>query len=335
MDNSYFIYSTRDNVAITRFHICTWEKKGTPSFIEFGIELVDNTFENTNTIALYLCAPFISRKTKCYDLSDRLSDKKNCRYIFNSIVKNSENVGQDNRDGNIITFNDRDTLTILPLSNQMIFNGYIYFRISKPTRSKGNFYCRLLLSVENQSIAIKKKNGLSKINHIYDVKVNETRNLPQYVYDLRRNESLEICKVDQVFCLHAVSDKLELNYVDSKKLKNIRKIEADIFKNYLKDYADIGNDYDIVFMKAKADEGFSFFTLFTEETIGRNQILFALGANLICSLLFAIASFRTSSNMEIPWYKQIPIEYYIAFLFILFCIIYLVSMIIRQKRNTK
>lgn len=335
MDNSYFIYSTRNNVTISRFHICTWEKKKSPSFIEFGIELVADSFKNTDTITLYLCAPFMSRTTKCYDLSDRLSDKKNCRYIFNSIVRKSENVGQDNRDGNIITFNDRDPLTILPLSNQTIFDGHIRFEISKPIRSEGNFYCRILLSVENQSIAIKKKNGLSKINHIYDVKVNETRNLPQYVYNLRRDSSLEICKVDQVFCLHAVSDKFELNYVDSKKLKNIRKIEANIFKDYLKDYADIGNDYDIVFMKAKADEGFSFFTLFTEETIGRNQILFALGANLICSLLFAIASFRTDCNTLMPWYKHIPVEYYIAFAFILLCIIYLVIVICHQKQNTK
>lgn len=341
MDNAYYILA-KDNVSIERLHICTWEFPHEYSFIEFGLEFPHESFVN-DSIILYLAAPFIKEDYTVTCLMKNLSNTDNGRFIFNDVVRGIENVGDDSRDGSILSFEKRDKLTILPCDIK-VDNGFISFKLEKPSRYEGNLYFRVLIKIENDTIAIKKK-GIAQTSYIYDFKINETRNLPQNIYDLKKNIDLNICKVNKVFCLHAVPDNFVFSFVDSSKLKNIRKLESIAFQRYLPEIEGISKDcYNIMFLKddnSDNKEGYSLFTICTEETIGSQQIALAIGANILCSLLFALSSLRFIRNPDIEWYCQIPWEYWTALGILIILCIYLFAPIksvlswLRTKFNCK
>ena len=83
-----------------------------------------------------------------------------------------------------------------------------------------------------------------------------------------------------MFCLHAVPDNFVFSFVDSSKLKNIRKLESIAFQRYLPEIEGISKDcYNIMFLKddnSDGKESYSLFTICTEETIGSKQIAFAI-----------------------------------------------------------
>ena len=70
-------------------------------------------------------------------------------------------------------------------------------------------------------------------------------------------------------------------------------------------------------------ESYSLFSICSEETIGSKQIALAVGANILCSLLFALASLRFIKDSTIEWYRQIPWEYWGAFVILFALFIYL------------
>lgn len=323
MDNAYYILA-KDNVSIERLHICTWEFPHESSFIEFGLEFPHESFVN-DSIILYLAAPFIKEDYTVTCLMKNLSNTDNGRFIFNDVVRGIENVGDDSRDGSILSFEKRDKLTILPCDIK-VDNGFISFKLGKPSRYEGNLYFRVLIKIDNDSIAIRKK-GIAQTGYIYDFKINETRNLPQGIYELKKNNGLEICKVKKAFCLHAIPDNFVFSFVDSSKLKNIRKLESTAFQKYLPEIKGISQDcFNILFLKDNGDDGkesYSLFTICTEETIGSKQIAFAIGANIICSLLFALSSLRFIKDANVEWYRQIPWEYWGALGILFFLCLYL------------
>ena len=320
MDNAYYILA-KDQVSIERLHICTWEFPRGSSFIEFGLEFSYESIVN-DSIIFYLAVPFIREDYSVTCLMKNLSKTDNGRFIFNDVVRAVENVGDDSRDGSILKFETRDNLTVLPCDNE-VHEGYIKINIKKPNKYEGNLYFRILIKIDNDTIAIRKK-GIAQTSYIYDFKINETRNLPQKVYDLKKNRSLEICSVKNVFCLHAIPDNFVFSFVDSSKLKNIRKLESSAFQQYLPEIKGISKDcYNIMFLKESGKESYSFFSICTEETIGSKQIAFAVGANILCSLLFAFSSLRFVKDPTIEWYKQIPWEYWGALAILLILCIYL------------
>jgi len=323
MNNTYYILH-QGEIIIERFHLCTWETLKEPSYIEFGFEIKSDSVKETDI--LYLAAPFIETGTVANCLSSNLYNKQNCRFIFNDIVKNSKSVGDDERDGNIIEFESRNKLTIIPVKT-ICKNGYIEIQLKKTKEVEGSLYFRLLVQKKIGTIA-RRKQGIAKSNYIYDVKVNETRNIPENVYNLKKDNDLNICGIKNVFCLHAINNNTDLSFLDSSKLKNIRELEKEAFKRYLPEIKTIDKEeYNIVFLKDDEKDSYSFFTVFTEETIGSKQIALAIGTNILCSLLFAIASLRIDRDPTIEWYKQIPTEYYISLVLLLILILYMFGII--------
>ena len=69
----------------------------------------------------------------------------------------------------------------------------------------------------------------------------------------------------------------------------------------------------IVFNKSeKATDGtHTFFSEFEKETIGNKQIVLAIGANVLCSLLFGILSLRDWEKGT-KWYEWLPWEFWLA-----------------------
>jgi hypothetical protein len=320
MDNSYYILA-KEQIEVKRLHICTWDFFNSPSYIEYGMEFSHDSFHE-DSLELYLAVPFIKKGDKVLCLLNNLSNKANSRFIFNDVVNGNDNVGKDERDGSILKFESRETLTILPCETDTD-DGLIIFKIKKPNRHEGNLYFRVLVKLEKNIIAIR-KNGIAQTSYTYDFKINETRNLPDHIYELKKSQSLEICKVGNLFCLHAVPDSFVFNYIDSSKLKNIRKLETEAFKRYLPDIKSISKDcYNIIFLKDFNKESYSLFSTCTEEMIGAKQIALGIGANILCSLLFTLSSLRFIKDPNIEWYRQIPWEYWGALAILIFLCIYL------------
>ena len=320
MDNAYYILAEKQ-IEIERLHICTWEFPSESSYIEFGVEFSYENFSE-NTLTLLLAAPFIKTNSPVTCLLKNLSDRANGRFIFNDVVCGIDNVGDDSRDGSILKFERREKLTILPCAID-VKDGIITFVVNKPNRHEGNLYFRVLIKLEDSSVAIK-KSGIAQTTYIYDFKINETRNLPQEIYDLKKNHRLKICKVNNVFCLHAIPDNFAFSFVDSSKLKNIRKLETSAFQQYLPEVKGISKDcYNIMFLKDREKESYSLFSICNEEAIGSKQIALAVGANILCSLLFAFSALRFVKDPTIEWYKQIPWEYWGAFAILIILCIYL------------
>lgn len=332
MDNSYYILA-KEQIGIERMHICTWEFPNEPSYIEFGFEISFNSY-NGNSLTLHLAAPFVKKNDTVSCLLKNLSDSDNGRFIFNDVISGIDQVGSDSRDGSILKFEKREKLTVLPC-NIRVDDQLISFTIEKPHRHEGNLYFRVLIKIDNDTIAIRKK-GVAQTSYIYDFKINETRNLPQNIYELKKNSGLEICKVKRVFCLHAVPDNFIFSFVDSSKLKNIRKLESTAFQRYLPEIKGISKDcYNIMFLKdddSDGKESYSLFSICMEETIGFKQIALAIGANILCSLLFALSSLRFIRKPDIDWYCQIPWEYWGAFVVLILLCIYLFTSVKRKFR---
>lgn len=332
MDNTYYILAKKQ-MDIERLHICTWEFSNDSSYIEIGMEFSYECFEE-NQLHLRLAVPFIKAKDSVTCLLKNLSDRDNGRFIFNDVVSGIDNVGEDSRDGSILKFDKRENLTVLPCEIK-VEDELISFTIEKPNRHEGNLYFRVLIKIDNDTIAIRKK-GVAQTSYIYDFKINETRNLPQNIYDLKKISGLEICKVKRVFCLHAVPDNFIFSFVDSSKLKNIRKLESAAFQKYLPEIKGISKDcYNIMFLKdddSDGKESYSLFSICMEETIGFKQIALAIGANILCSLLFALSSLRFIKKPGIDWYCQIPWEYWGAFVVLILLCIYLFTSVKRKFR---
>ncbi len=322
MENSYYIL-TKEKVIIERLHICTWEFPRASSYIEFGLEFPYDSFTD-DYIEFYLAAPFIKKGDFFKCLQENLSNRENGRFIFNDVVRGIENVGDDPRDGSILNFETRGNITVLPCEAKA-YKEYVLLKIKKPSKYKGSAYFRVLVKIEKNSIAINKK-GIAKTTYIYDFKINETRNLPQSIYDLKKDKVLNICEVKNFFCLHIVPDSFMFSFIDSSKLKNIRKLESWSFQKYLPDIKDINRDcYNIIFLKDNNNSGkrsYSMFTMCTEEIIGFKQIALAIGANILCNLLFAFSSLRFAKDPQIEWYRQIPWEYWAALAILLILCIY-------------
>ena len=275
MNNSYYILA-KEAIHIERLHICTWEFTNADSYIEFGMEFSYGSFTN-DTLNIWLSVPFIKGNDEVKCLLENLSNRANSRFIFNDIVSGISNIGADHRDGSILQFEKRDSLTILPCRID-VSSGFLKFTLNRPNRYEGNLYFRVLV----------KHNGT----------------------------------IHNLFCLHSVPDDFEFSFIDSSKLKNIRKLETEAFKKYLPDVKDIGKDcYNIMFLKDCGKESYSLFTTCSEETIGTKQISLAIATNILCSLLFFVYSVRTGIKKGEVWYIQMPWEGIIAlFVLIVLCL---------------
>lgn len=310
MDNSFFILSKQE-VVISRFHICTWDIENTNSFVEIGIEFSSS---NQEELDFKFVAPFAQSMNAVRCLAENLNkDSNNSKFIFNDNIKSLDVIKGDKRNGAILIFETREKLAILPLGIVSMGDQIVSFKVRCPIfEDPTKCYIRFLISVKNDTLSTVKK-GIANTSFIYDIKLNERRNLPNEVHSLTMDE-YNLCKVESCFCFHVIPNTFNISFVDQNKLKNVRELEVRAFKNYLPKELETMKEarYMIVFNKMSKEDSYSFFTIFTKEIIGTNQILLAIGANILCSLLFAIASLRLNLNPEISVLKQIPFEFWIS-----------------------
>lgn len=330
MENSFFILSER-NLIIERFHICTWDFKDRKSFIELGFE-IDNSTPLGDNISLTFTAPFLKKVQKgdIICLADKLHLRENSKFIFNDTVINSTPIDNDDRNGTILDFKIRGCLTILPIKEKKInqTNGTIYLKVKSPIGASEKIYFRILIELPYKTIAIS-KDSFSKTMYIFDFKVNEQRNLPDEVFEVMGQEKLCLCKINNCFCLHIIPDTFEISFIDDKKLRNIRELEYSAFKRYLPDKVKglKREEHMIVFSRASGENSYTFFSTFTKEILGHEQVIFTLAANVFCSLLLVIT---TSEKYSFSDLTTIPRVLQIVALIFLLLLCYMGYLIIPQ-----
>lgn len=329
--NTIYLLSSCGDLTVEKFHFCTWDVRDENTFVEVGI-CINNTGNTPGNIDYYLALPFLSEQTTAESLHMNLANSSNYRFIFNEIAEQIVPIGGDPRSGSIVTIgngvNEVDKkYAVVPATCDILNNQkMVKLSIRKPGGVFGHIYTRILIKTNSMTIAETIK-SITKRTYVFDIKVNEARNIPDDVYDYKREHNLTLLKIQNTFCLHCVPGDYEIGFSDAAKLKNIRKLEKDAFCKYLPFLKKLRGGYSIIFLKESNVNGNSFFTTFSKEYIGNKQLLIALVTNLICNLLFAIASYRSTKGVGEFWYKNMPIEWYISLAVIIVCILFCIPKI--------
>lgn len=327
MNHSIFLLSD-EQISVRRFHICTWDLLEDNACIEIGCEV--NPGEEKE-IVIYL--PFFEEGMEIIDLYSSFSKSENIRFIFNDKVKN---ISPDDGTGihaMEVTFEEREPLRFIKCEDKKISKNIISFTVNHK-RNGIPYYFRILIRSNNKNTFAIKRKGITQSNYIYDFKVNEKRNMPEEIDNLIVKSGLKLANIGTFFCLNVVPDNFQISFIDSSKLKNIRKLENILFSNYLPDLKSLKKDrYLIVFLKHKiseTDKNCALFVSYINEHFGLVQVTYSIFLNLVCTLLFSLGSLRISDNEGLFVFHGFPIEYGIGLIFVISFMIYLVLPRIRR-----
>lgn len=327
MDNSFFIFTDKTkNVLIERFHMCTWEFSNESSLVEFGFEInKESIVEDEMTIEMYI--PWVSEKCQKKDLYGKLSNAENSRFIFNDSINNTKYLKDNtNKLGVIHTFSGRNELCVLPatliinkdktVSVSLNLKNYReYQQVEKP-----NIYFRFWIKPDSPFISMRKK-GISKSTIIYDIKINERRNIPSDKIDYFSDKVF--CKIRYCFSFNILPNKYDIVFFDNGSLKNVRTLEYDSFNKYLGDKRVKKDELIVVFNKKEVKdlenkevaESFSFFSIYSSERIGPGQFALAILINIVCGVLLFIPAYRKTFIPEVSLLRVwtvLPSEIFIA-----------------------
>ena len=321
MNNAIFIL-TDQPIDIDRLHICTWDLHGKGA-LEIGIEFDLREKKNqTDKVEFLLSLPFIGKEDKVLCLARTLltENSANCKFIFNDTVKKVISIGDSPANGGVVEFKGRDPLAILPILCSSIEDGKCVFTVEnldkiKVDVPKAKAYIRFLIETQLEKFVVV-HSGITKNSYLYDLKINEMRNIPDSI-NLCINHGKYICdKIRSCFCMHVVPSDYYLTYADSNKLKNIRILENDAFNRYLTHLHALEDEYIILFQKDQTNvidevKSYSFFSEFEKERLGSKQIIYAVFANLVCSLIIGIFPAKISEELGY-WYSDLSLGTVIA-----------------------
>ena len=339
MDNSFFIVSKaldgNSPVTITRLQICSWNIISGDACLEIGIEIKPDILQTNQDYSVTFFADWLTAGCSIVSLHDKFTEDDNVRFVFNETDFSSSPIDEHAHNGSRISFggNSHRTLAVLPAKGVLLKDGSLNLSFKNKAQRNESPYLRVLIKSKLKTFAMTKK-GIAKNTYIFDIKVNERRNLPACFLDVINSKSLTYCLIENVFCLHAVPTSFEISFIDSTKLKNIRQLEKKALETYLPEINPlVKEDYIITFSKDSDinKASYSFFCIFSKETIGTSQIIFAIAMNMICSLLFAIGAQRVYWSSQLPWYQQLPVEDVIAFLFLILIIVFFICRRIKSK----
>ncbi|OUL60979.1 hypothetical protein [Flavobacterium sp. AJR] len=319
MENSFFIYTEKGNtIQIERFHICTWEFNNNSSLVEFGFEISKESITNDNlTISLFI--PWVEKSCEMKDLYDKLSIADNSRFIFNDSISATKYLKNNtNKSGVIHTFNDRNELCVLPadikIDEDKIVTATLNIKAYREynQETKPNLYFRFWVKPSVPFISMRKK-GVSKSTIIYDIKVNERRNIPDNKTEYFNDH--QFCKIKYCFSFNILPNKYDIVFFDNTSLKNVRTLEYESFNKYLGDKRVKKDELIVVFNKKQDSESYSFFSIYSMERIGTGQFALAILINIFCGVLLFIPAFRKTFVPEISLLKvwtELPSEIFIA-----------------------
>ncbi|WP_297949475.1 hypothetical protein, partial [uncultured Porphyromonas sp.] len=93
MNRNISILSKTKDASIERLHIVTWDIKSKNYYTEYGLEInIASVYDDELVLKLSLpCLP--SNSEDVISLDKNLSDLENCRFIFNSDVRQVTPIG--------------------------------------------------------------------------------------------------------------------------------------------------------------------------------------------------------------------------------------------------
>lgn len=319
MDNAYFAYSDQE-VEIERFHLCTWEFKNESALVEIGCEIKAGCISgNKGKLSIDLYIPWLVENSNTIDLYDRLKDAANSKFIFNDSVVNTASLdGGRGLMGVIHNFQLRDPLCILPVQivkcpeKSKIVLVIDLVAYNHQAADGINVYFRFAVVPDLNSISTRKK-GISRSTIIYDIKVNERRNLPDSL--IAELHEKQLCRINSSFCFNIVPNSYDLTFFDASSLINVRTLEYDSFNRYLDDKRVQEDELMVVFNKKKHPDSYAFFVIFTKERIGTGQFALAVLVSLLSGILLFLPGYREKTGASLAtstfWIK-LPWEVYIA-----------------------
>ena len=253
MENNFFIYTKKNiDLKIEKFHICAWEFKNNSALIEFGFEIKNYNLSSNEETEFNIYIPWVTEDSAIFDLFNKLKYSENSKFIFNDSVVTNEKVTPDQpSSGIVLEFYERAPLCIMPIKYNIIKPGIVnvkvkntYFRRESVDTEKTNLYCRFYIKPDLAKISVRKA-GITKTSIIYEMKINEKRNLPNSI-DL--NE-INLCDINQCFLLNILPNSFDLVSFNTKYIKSIRNLEYESFKKYLDDSRVEEDELVVVFNK--------------------------------------------------------------------------------------
>ena len=312
MDNSFFVFSEEiENLILHRFHVCSWEFRDSTGLTEFGIEINQEQVKNRESLILNLYIPWLDSECIIEDYYTKLMDLQNLKFIFNEIPTGHKVFDEDGgKTGCVQEFKDCDSLCLFPVTctiSDKVLKIKLDLKDYKKNRSiagDSNLYLRIALSNKNKASIRLQKAGLNKSTIIYDIKINEKRNLPAII------KVKYPCKISTAFYFNIVPNNFELVFYDNKTLQNVRNLEYSGFKKYLNDKRVRENDLVVIKCKEKGKDSYSFFNYFTNEVIGVGVLAIGFLLELVCGILLFLPSLENDGIDHNLW--NLPWELYTA-----------------------
>lgn len=315
MENSFFIYTEKNNtIQIERFHLCTWEFNDSSSLVEFGIEISKESITKDElTISLFI--PWAEKSCGIQDLYKKLSVADNSRFIFNDSISATKYLKTNTTElGVIHTFSGRNELCVLPAEIKINENKIVTASLNlKPYREyqqidKPNVYFRFWINPNVPFVSMRKK-GVNKSTIIYDIKINERRNIPDD--NITYFDDKEFCKIKYCFSFNILPNKYDIIFLDNGSFQNVRTLEYNSFNKYLGDKRVKKDELIVVFNKKQELESFSFFSIYSMERIGTGQFALAILINIVCGVLFFIPSYEKTINADLTL-NTVPFQILLA-----------------------
>ena len=335
MNRNISILSKTEGVSIERLHVVTWDIKSKNYYTEYGLE-INKGSGKTDELVLKLSLPCLpSNSGDIISLDKNLSDLENCRFIFNSDVRQVTPIGSGGVSGNIVAFKGGREITILSSRSMEISKDILEIKISNLESIKGEIVYLRFLVKSSQAPFQTRKNEISRRMINYDVRVNESRTASEGVKQLQK-DGFSFMSVKSCFCLHIIPVEYSMGVIDSTKLKEMRELESESFEKYLGEIAHKEgiklkpSYYNIVFYKQGGRENYSFFSVFYEETLTNTQLGIAIAVNIASTSLFAFYELRTKVNPDLKW-DQTPLEYWIALFVVASALVWLVWNVMKSK----
>ena len=337
MNNFVYILGKQD-VTVERLHICTWTIEKDVFFTEYGIEINRGSLKKIDFQMALPLPEHLDNKT-FISLYKNIIDSENCRFIFNADIKDISPINGQSAFGTRIEFVNDRKITALPLE----LNDNI--EVEKKTNTlkitldlsgdqiTDTVYIRFLIKTTSPAFSYEKKE-ITRCIITNEVRVNECRTAPDEVIKLLKN-SYNTIVINKCFCFHIIPGSYSIDFIEDKKLKTVRSLEAEGFNNYLSTIKKTinnmsikENDYNIIFCKQEKDSNvdipnYSFFSRYSKEYIGNIQIGLAIAVNIICGLLFAFGGLHPI-DYSAPFLSRMAIEYYIAIVALVGLILYLI-----------
>ncbi len=318
---AYFVTTNSLSIlGVEKLHLCSWLFQDGAEYLEVGakVKIDPDAIEVGEAWELDLWLSFVDEgcnQHKC--LYCKLKDADNARFIFNEGVQAPTSFSDGSQDsGVIMPFKSGESLCFLPIASCTCSRGKIHLVVNRPSDSGvaelgDNFYVRFVIELKASTFSSIIK-GIARKSYVYDIKVNEFRNLPEGI------DSTKILPIDHLFCIHIVPRDYQLAHF-GKAFRHIRILEDEDYAKYAEGTLlpnKINSDeFVVVFNKVdnsedKADNlvvnnnvdpssvsstAFAAqnnnnvltpkisFTVFESESIGRVQVIFAMGLNLIYS----------------------------------------------------